>query len=671
MSIPYRQIHLDFHTSEHIPGVGAAWDKRHWQETLQCAHVNCVNVFAVCHHGWSCYNTQVGQRHPELEAGLDLTRAMLDACHEQGIHTQVYMTVGVNNRVAREHPEWRLINPQGGYGGWTPCPVKPGFHSLCFNTPYLELVCDQVRELGRLFPETDGLWLDIIHKPQCLCRWCMDSMERLELNPEVERDRLQHADEVLQNYYERTRTALREVQPAMRLTQNSGDVTRGDRRLFQYVTHLELESLPTGGWGYDHFPISAKYAAKTGMEYLGMTGKFHTTWGEFGGYKHPNALRYECAAMLAYGAKCSVGDQLHPDGRLDDSTYAIIGQAYAEVETKEPWCIGASNIADVGLLSAVALDPEHKIGADSDIGASRMLLEGHILFDVLDAEMDFAPYKLLILPDEAQIPVELKRKLDAYLTAGGRILFTGRSPLDDQGQLLFDLGCVVAGESAFSLDYILPVPELRSPFVNSPVVMYSRYPRLTVTTSRSLGDVIEPYFERAWNHFCSHQHAPPRREASGFACGVEQGNLMWLPMGIFCAYQNKGAVAGKAFALACIRRMLGERIRLRSNLPATARVTLHAQPSHGRQILHLLHANLSQRGAPQPSHMGGSGLIEVIEDLPPCCDVRISLRLDRQVSRVTLEPQGVEAKFCSKNGRVEVEIDRFICHQMVAFETSA
>jgi hypothetical protein len=43
-----------------------------------------------------------------------------------------------------------------------------------------------------------------------------------------------------------------------------------------------------------------------------MTGKFHTTWGEFGGFKRPNALRYECAAMLAFGSKCSIGDQLHP-----------------------------------------------------------------------------------------------------------------------------------------------------------------------------------------------------------------------------------------------------------------------------------------------------------------------------------------------------------------------
>ncbi len=665
MSIPYRQIHLDFHTSEAIPGIGSAWDKKHWQATLKRGHVNSINVFAVCHHGWSYYETQIGQRHPQLLEGLDLTRAMLDACHEVGIRTQVYLTVGVNNRIVRAHCEWRCINEHGGYYGWSQRPTDPGFHSLCFNTPYLDFVCDEVRELGRLFPDTDGLWLDIIHKPLCYCPWCMASMVKMGLDPKVGAHVAKHADIVLQNYYRRSLAALREVHPTMRMTQNSGHIVRGDRRFLEHVTHLELESLPTGGWGYDDFPMSAKYAQLTGLEYLGMTGKFHTTWGEFGGFKHPNALRYECAAMLAYGAKCSVGDQLHPDGRLDESTYSIIGEAYKEVEAKEPWCVDSRNVADVGLLSAVALDPEHKTGADSDIGASRLLLEGHILFDLLDAEMDFAPYKLLIVPDEAKIDPALKRKLDAYLAAGGKALFTGRSPLDEQGNPLFDFGAEVAGESEFSLDYVLPIPELRPAFVQSPMVMYSRYPRLKVTTGTSLGDVIEPYFERDWNHFCSHQHAPPRREATGFACGVERGGLMWLPMDVCQAYRKLGQVAVKAFALASVRRLLGERIGLQTNLPATARVTLTEQPGRNRHVLHLLHANLSLRGAAQQGHRGQAG-IEVIEDLTPCCDVKVSLRLDRPVKRVTLEPQGKDISFRTVDGSIELVIDHFTCHQMVA-----
>ena len=166
MTIPYRQIHLDFHTSEHIPGIGAAWDKKHWQATLQRGHVNSINVFAVCHHGWSYYNTKIGKRHPHLAPKLDLTRAMLDACHEVGIHTQVYLTVGVNNQVAREHSEWRAINVHGGYFGWSqpfsgyrlaakfPIGIrKPHFLDLVSFSPRTVLeVSGPHRKLGGLLP---------------------------------------------------------------------------------------------------------------------------------------------------------------------------------------------------------------------------------------------------------------------------------------------------------------------------------------------------------------------------------------------------------------------------------------------------------------------------------------------------------------------------------------
>ncbi len=33
----FRQIHLDFHTSPHISGIGKEFEKKHWQETLTAA----------------------------------------------------------------------------------------------------------------------------------------------------------------------------------------------------------------------------------------------------------------------------------------------------------------------------------------------------------------------------------------------------------------------------------------------------------------------------------------------------------------------------------------------------------------------------------------------------------------------------------------------------------
>jgi hypothetical protein len=125
-----------------------------------------------------------------------------------------------------------------------------------------------------------------------------------------------------------------------------------------------------------------------------------------------------------------------------------------------------------------------------------------------------------------------------------------------------------------------------------------------------------------------------------------------------------GQVTTKHFFLACLRRLLGDEISLRSNLPSTARITLTEQTAPNRQVLHLLHANLVQRGTLHHTFMGPF-IMEVIEDLTPCCDVKVSLRMNKPVSRVTLEPQGQEIPFQIAGDRLEFELDRFTCHQMV------
>ena len=41
----FRQVHLDFHTSEQIPGIGSEFDADEFAATLKAAHVNSVTVF--------------------------------------------------------------------------------------------------------------------------------------------------------------------------------------------------------------------------------------------------------------------------------------------------------------------------------------------------------------------------------------------------------------------------------------------------------------------------------------------------------------------------------------------------------------------------------------------------------------------------------------------------
>ena len=43
--MPTRQVHLDFHTSEHIPDIGKEFDKKQFQEALKLGNINQINIF--------------------------------------------------------------------------------------------------------------------------------------------------------------------------------------------------------------------------------------------------------------------------------------------------------------------------------------------------------------------------------------------------------------------------------------------------------------------------------------------------------------------------------------------------------------------------------------------------------------------------------------------------
>ena len=114
----FRQIHLDFHTSPLIPGIGSRFDAKAFAQAFKDAYVDSVTVFSKCHHGVSYHPTSVGKMHPHLE--FDLLRAQIDALHAVGINAPVYLTATWDELAAFEHPEWRTVSP-----GRHPADVPP------------------------------------------------------------------------------------------------------------------------------------------------------------------------------------------------------------------------------------------------------------------------------------------------------------------------------------------------------------------------------------------------------------------------------------------------------------------------------------------------------------------------------------------------------------------
>ena len=656
-SLRYRQIHLDFHTSEAIPGVGSEWNKAHFQEMLQRGRVNSINIFAKCHHGWCYYPTKVplSAMHPSLS--FDLLGAMIEACHEIDAKCPVYISAGLDEHLIPAYADWIRRNPDGTtmWAGW----LEPGYHEFCMNTPYLDYLIAQTEEVARNY-DVDGIWLDIVGVRDCCCRTCVAELRRRGQDPRDWNARMALGREVYFNYTTRINEAIRAIKPDTLIFHNSGHIMRGDRELADVVTHQELESLPTGGWGYDHFPVSARYVHQLGKDLLGMTGKFHTSWGEFGGYKHPNALRYEAALAVANGAKFCVGDQMHPFGKLDPATYRLIGAAFAEIEQKEPWLDRVASIADVGILSRDAVLVAAKQGfgghASSDEGAVRMLQQAGILYDVLDAQSDFSKYKVLILPDSVPVADALKTKLEQYLASGGKIFATGTSALDEAaGRFALDFGVEWRGVSEFKPEYITPRFELKD-WDPAAFVIYSPFQVIEPTTASVLADRQDPFFNRDYLHFCSHQHAPNTKQVAGAAM-VKTSNTVYLAFPAFEQYVEMGQNVLREIVIEGLKTLLPEPT-LVTSLPAQGVQTVMRQHNPDRTVVHLLYGTPVKRG----TH------VEVIEDIVPIDSVMVALRTPERPKRVYLAPQDQDLPFAYENGTLQTTVPTVECHQMVVVE---
>lgn len=669
-ALPFRQVHLDFHTAGAIPAVGAAFDAKEFQAALQEARVNSVTCFAKCHHGWSYHDTMVGRRHPNMVG--ELLPRQIEACREIGVRVPIYLSAGWDELALSEHSEWRVVDREGVgvrpfQAGWR------GF--LRWNSPYLDYLCRQIEEVVTRWKDADGVFLDIVGPRLDYSDQSLAQMRARGRNPENGEEVAEWAREVLLDYYERTTAAARIHNPNMPLFHNGGHVHVGAMEQLRYNSHLELESLPTDIYGYDHFPLSARYAATTGLEFLGMTGKFHTKWGEFGGFKRPEALRHECETIIAHGAKCSIGDQLHPSGRVNRDTYTLIGAAYRAVEAKEAWCAGARPVAFVGLVSSTK--PGEATGVRNplpDEGAARMLNELHLPFVVLDRLAAWDGLDLVILPDDVELDDALTARARAHLARGGRLLASGSSLLDRNGAgfALPEADIRHLGKNRFDPDYLVATAHSPDVPVRSAIVIHGGAMKVEpLPGARILAARAEPYFNNTWENFCSHLHSPESpghaEEPSPAATLSAAGNVAYFAHDIFTRYRLYGQPLYRDFVRSAIRALLGGEAALpvrTENLPTAGRVNLMEQPEQRRFVLHVLHATPVLRGG-RPDEGSDARPVEVIEDITPLADVRCVARLPRPVRGARLVPEGGELPLTFSDGAVDLTIPRVHGHQMV------
>ena len=637
-----RCVHLDFHTSPLIDNIGGKFDKEKFTKTIKDANIDLVTVFAKCHHGYTYYPSKVSTMQPNLS--FNLLKEEIDAIHAAGAKAPIYITMGWSKKDADEHPEWHHIDffkktpmytgkyvpsenddPEAPIGDCT-------WTTLCPLGSYSKHLEDITHEVCENFDVSDGVFYDICFwKDACACDSCREGMVKMGLDPDNYEDAKKYYSQGRIEMMKKLTGIVHEYAPDAPVFYNGGaDMNRTEYHPYQ--THFELEDLPTAWGGYDFMPIRAKFFERYGKHFLGMTGKFHHAWGEFGGFKNKEALRYECADMLSVGASISVGDHLHPSGDIDESTYAVIGHAFDYVKKIEKYSENTKAYTDLAIWMS---------HSKSDIGTSKLLQCMHLEYDVVESGDDISKYKCIILPDHVKLFEDDKVAIKSFADNGGVVIASYESIFDE-------LGIQKIEPSAADKDFIkCDVEDFKTPFLS-----YSSAYKVK-TDGEVLATVYEPYFNRTIGHFCGHKNTPYKLEPADYPALVKKGNVLYFAHPVFEAYNRSGNYVLERYIMNAIESVYSKSI-VTKELPSCARIRLRESNDKSFLALHVLYAPPVNRGN-----------VCLLPDFPKLHDVSITLKVDRKITSAISEPDGEQIPFEQNGDSVTLHMPPFSLHKLV------
>lgn len=586
LNLRYRQVHLDFHTSAQCEAVGGDFDAESFGDTLKDAQVNSINLFAKCHHGYSYYPTRVGTMHPNLT--FDLLGQQIEALHHRDILCPVYVSVLWDDLSGMQHPEWVIADKEGKLVMRTPLSGAWGWITMDISSQYADYVLAQAEELCDQY-DVDGFWFDICFVRANYSPWAQAQMLKAGVNIADDQAVFHYYDAKMLDFFKRASTLVKTKKPQATIFYN-GTVTPAMGKTQMYQTHFEVESLPTSGgaWGYLHFPIMGRQARTYRKEVIGMTGRFHKSWADFGGLKTQDQLDYECGTLVAAGARICVGDQLHPRGVLDPAVYRLLGKSFGRIEALEPWLIGAKPAAELAILALGSRGEAHPgVGEQNkDVeGAAQVLLETGRQFDIVDPDADFSTYPALILPDGADLDNPLIQKLEAFVAAGGKLVASGTTGLNrETGKFQFHCLPVIYQGLAPTLPSYL---RLNSTLVGTSELAtdydYVFYDQAYLVKPKEgticNGTLRQALFNRTWEHFTSHQHAPVGKSLDA-PLAVQSKNVLYFSAPLFSAYRSHDYWAYRAIAQNVLDNFLAPPLLIPGG-PGWVEFTLHHQPFSG------------------------------------------------------------------------------------------
>ena len=454
---------------------------------------------------------------------------------DAGIEFIAYYNVGLDNRMAKLHPEWQCVDPQG-----KPKIAFGAFNWMCLRSPWRDRVLDELRQLQQGL-QPDGMWFDLLGAPNaygpgsfdpaaaCFCPHCRaaykakfgeeqpvtsdDPQIRLRVNRFGQEARIAMLRDAM--------TLLRKLDPQLELGYNgAGNYDRiagTPEDLRALVTYNSSEAKP-------HRLVS--FTAKMLMG-LGKPFQVHTyggfmrmqpghvvgTWAAWNLIPVPY-MQVTAAITSAHGGRLGLGVNPLPDGTVYADELRGAGRTFAQIHERERWLGGLESVPSVAVVydweSELALLPlpatrNAFLVRQETTGLHDAMLDGRMHFDVVQSGA-FRPgrYRVILLGDAAAPGRELTMAIREFVHGGGLLVATHETSLRDaRGRRRTDfawgdlLGVRFRGVSPFNeANYAWLGEELRGSAAAYPLLLTTPVLEVECTTARPLAELVYPEAHR-------------------------------------------------------------------------------------------------------------------------------------------------------------------------------
>jgi len=653
MHSPKYALFFDNHTMAASNDVGSDFDADEFGKRIKDCGVDFVGFPAKCNQGFCYYDTNIGIRHPSLKR--DMFGDLVNSCIEKGVAVSAYLNCGLSHEDAVRHPEWNTVSPDGRtlhpdiYDlGW----VSPYIRTMCLNSPYRDYLVVLLSEVAQKYPVA-GFLLDSFNGFPCVCPVCVGEMRKRAINWRDQHEIERFAHDSAVRLAEDIARTLRGISPDF-LLYFLGLNARDNVRLGSY---LECECLPTYPcWGYDYLPIMSHHLrtlTKDNRPILNMTGRFYE-WGDFGSIRPQAAIEYDVLYGIANGMRPNIGGHIHPRGSTQPAIFDRIQSIFSTMQRNEEWYTDAKNLVDIGVLCVSNVEKSPEL-----IGATRMLSELKMQFDIIYPEADLERYRLLVLPDTMVLTPLQAGSIRKYLASGRAVIATGCSGLNVEKNafaLGAEWGITYLGESLFEPAFFKPLAPFQKYFPDIPLALYKK--GIEVKTQRgteTTAVVCKPYYNREWDGVYANFYIPPDRITDSPVVTIHD-NVAHITHPIFSAYHALASVELRTLLKIVIERLLPEPLVRVHGLPSFGKVHVTAQKE--RRMVHLINYVPELRGKS-----------EIVEERLPAVDLSVSLRLDgNNPSRAFLAPECTPLQCKIGADYAEVKIDRICGYQLVVFD---